>query len=277
MRTEEIAEVLGADPDGVAASRDEALRRVATDVGMGEDNLDEVRARLAELPPEQWLGGTAVASAAGPEPETEEEPAEEATREEPVREEPVREPGQRTPLTAGKRRRRSLWPALLGLLLLAGVIVAVALAAGSDDDDGGSEQAKTEETGGGSNNGGGGGSSTPPEPEGHEGGVRFEPVGSGKADGRARLTDGGERIVVQVRDLPSPPNGGHYEVWLYSSLIESHSLGRSRDPVVEVDAKLPQDWQDYKFVDVSIEPPDGNASHSGQSVARVPTSELSGQ
>src|SRR5829696_7290114 len=90
MRTEEIAEVLGADPDGVAASRDEALRRVARDVGLGEDNLDEVRARLAELPAEQWLGGAATrpepTTAEEEAPAAEEEPVAEAPREAPARE-----------------------------------------------------------------------------------------------------------------------------------------------------------------------------------------------
>src|SRR5215210_2470291 len=56
MRTEEIAEMLGAEPWNVALSRDEALRRVAAAVGMPrEDELDDVRAQLAELPAEEWL------------------------------------------------------------------------------------------------------------------------------------------------------------------------------------------------------------------------------
>src|SRR5829696_8901102 len=130
MRTEEIAEVLGADPDGVAASRDEALRRVARDVGLGEDNLDEVRAQLAELPAEQWLGGTG-GSAARPEPAAEEHAP--AIEDEPVTEEarqaPARETTRQPSITPGARRR-SVWPALLALVLLAGVIVAIALAAG---------------------------------------------------------------------------------------------------------------------------------------------------
>jgi hypothetical protein len=235
---------------------------------MGEEDLDEVRARLAELPAEEWLGGTGPMAAA---PETvDEEPAPEPEPEP----DPKPEAARATPLTPGARRRRSVWPALLGLLLLAGVIVVIALAAGGaggngdEEGSGGATQAQSEETGG---------STPPPEPEGHEGGVQFEPVGGGNADGRARLTDGGERIVVQVRGLPSPPNGGHYEVWLYSSLIESSSVGRSRQPVVQVDEKLPPDWQDYKFVDISVEAADGNAGHSGQSVARVRVDELSGQ
>src|SRR3954469_11926836 len=66
MRTEEIAEVLGAEPESVEASRDEALERIAGDVGIEE--LDTVRARLAELPADQWLGqrtnGAAIAEKA---------------------------------------------------------------------------------------------------------------------------------------------------------------------------------------------------------------------
>jgi hypothetical protein len=287
MRTEEIAEVLGADPDSVAASRDEALRRVAVDVGLGEENLDEVRAQLAELPAEEWLGGTAAPTA---DPEAEprvadpsaEEPAVVEPEAEPAPEPAAERTASRTaPITAGARRRRPVWPALLGLLLLAGVIAAIALAAGGDDEEstggGGDTQAQTGESGGGGGGGDGGGSTPPPEPEGHEGGPRFEPIGAGQAEGRARLTDGGERIEVQLRDLPSPPNGGHFEVWLYSSLIESRSLGRSRDPVVRVEAKLPPDWQDYKFVDVSLEPSDGNAGHSGESVARLRVKQLAAE
>ena len=54
MRPDEIADMLGAEPDSVAMSRDEALRRVAASMGMG-GRLDEVCARLAELPAEEWL------------------------------------------------------------------------------------------------------------------------------------------------------------------------------------------------------------------------------
>src|SRR3954466_14873096 len=58
MRTEEIADVLGAEPENVEASRDEALQRIASDVGVSE--LDEVRARLAELPQEEWIAPAAT-------------------------------------------------------------------------------------------------------------------------------------------------------------------------------------------------------------------------
>src|SRR3954451_14550536 len=90
MRTEEIADVLGAEPESVEASRDEALQRIASDVGMNE--LDEVRARLAELPADEWIaprqnGSATVADA-------------DADAEEPEDE----------------KRLRTLWPLLLGLV-----------------------------------------------------------------------------------------------------------------------------------------------------------------
>src|SRR3712207_2607737 len=63
MRTEEIAEMLGAEPASVETSRDEALRRVAADLGMeGEREIDYLRALLAELPAEDWVGGRAPAN-----------------------------------------------------------------------------------------------------------------------------------------------------------------------------------------------------------------------
>src|SRR4051794_39267388 len=83
MRPEEIAEMLGAETETVARNRDDALRRVAADVGMERyDQLDEVRALLAELPAEEWLGaapardGDAAGAAPARVPEAVGEPAE---------------------------------------------------------------------------------------------------------------------------------------------------------------------------------------------------------
>src|SRR3954447_11309666 len=76
MRPEEIAEMLGAEPDTVARNRDDALRRVAADLGMERyDQLDEVRAQLAELPAKEWLGAAAGDEEEAAEPEREAEPA----------------------------------------------------------------------------------------------------------------------------------------------------------------------------------------------------------
>src|SRR3954452_25003806 len=80
MRTEEIADVLGAEPQSVEASRDEALQRLATDVGMHDD---DVRDRLAEMAHDEWDGNgngnvaTATATVEPPEAEEPKPPAKE--------------------------------------------------------------------------------------------------------------------------------------------------------------------------------------------------------
>ena len=302
MRTEEIAELLGADPDSVAASRDEALRRVADDVGMNdtEQHLDEVRTRLAELPAAEWLGEAARATngtsrSADPEaepavvaePEAEAEPAVVAPAEaeppeaapaepeaEPMAESPEREEPEvkaatppispvTPPLAAGARRRRPIVPVLLGLLLVGGVILVIALASGGDDE----QAASPAPTGAAkpppAQNGGGEPTGTP-----------LEPVGSFAADakGTATVEDGQLRVTVdglpQLRDRD-------YVVWLYSSLIDSRNLANVRGTTIDLETKLPADWERYRFVDVSVEPRDGKPNvHSGESVMRVPTSDL---
>jgi hypothetical protein len=298
MRTEEIAEVLGADPDSVAASRDEALRRVAEDVGMpGHHQVDEVRARLAELPADDWLGraatnGAATAASALAEARIETAPVEplpapvallqpateqaegggqtaDGTAEAPEAEE-VAEPEETATTTrtsAEPRERRRVLPVLLGLLVVAGVIVAVVLGSGG--------------------NGGKKASSAPsaaapaskpkpakpqPQPKPPSPGARVAAFGAAaNVSGTARIA--GDHLVLDVSGLPAP-RGGYYEVWLYNSLIDAASLGKSQSGHIKLDAKLPGDWKRYRFVDVSREPNDGNASPSGESVARVPVSRL---
>src|SRR3954453_18854906 len=57
MTPEEIGELLGTDAESVVAVREGALRQVARELDMEDSSrLDEVRARLAELPAEAWTG-----------------------------------------------------------------------------------------------------------------------------------------------------------------------------------------------------------------------------
>src|SRR4051794_41835266 len=53
MKPEEIGDLLGTDPESVVAAREAALEQLATELDMEDaSQLDEVRARLAELPAE---------------------------------------------------------------------------------------------------------------------------------------------------------------------------------------------------------------------------------
>ncbi|MDH3293783.1 MAG: anti-sigma factor [Acidimicrobiia bacterium] len=88
------------------------------------------------------------------------------------------------------------------------------------------------------------------------------------ASGRARLTeiDGAYQLELDVPDLPDAD--GFYEVWIIDTDVEGmYSLG-----VVTGDATftLPPniDPADYPVIDVSVEPADGDPTHSGQSIWR---------
>ena len=239
MRTEEIAEVLGAEPESVEASRDEALQRIAGDVGI--DELDEVRARLAELPADEWLGrrnGTAVAEVEPEDADAEAEAKGPASVDEP-------------------KKRRSLWPMLLGLLLIAGVIVAIALGTSGSDNKTASPTSAS--------------ASTPkPAPASNSapGPAKLAPIGAAKASGTATLS--GKTLTLKASGLPN----GHYEVWVYNSILDATSIAKANGGSFTVSAGLPGNWKRYRYVDVSREQADGNVSHSGVSVLRVPTSSL---
>ena len=64
LRPDEIAGVLGMDEDTVVDARERALVLVADQLGIdGDDRLDQVRARLAELPADEWSGVAPAVSA----------------------------------------------------------------------------------------------------------------------------------------------------------------------------------------------------------------------
>ena len=102
--------------------------------------------------------------------------------------------------------------------------------------------------------------------------VALEPVaGSGqRAAGRARLE--GDRIVISVKG--AAPSGARrfYEVWLLNSTNDLVALGAFRVPAsgdASVTLPVPVRAGDFRFVDVSLEPEDGDPRHSGASVLRA--------
>ena len=241
MRPEEIGDLLGTDPESVIVAREGALEQLADELGMDDvSELDDVRARLAELPAEAWTGPRPGAATNGKPP-----------------------PIKREPVVEEPRRRRSRLPLLLAALALAVVILVIALAAGGDDD-GSTNQAP------------------PPSPAGKPTGskkpapgptsprVRLTHLG-GQGSGTARLGDGGKRLLIDADGL----RNATYQVWLYDSLLDAKSLGAATGTTLQLDLKLPQDATHYKYVDVSLEPKDGNPNHSGRSVLRVPVAKLS--
>jgi hypothetical protein len=268
MRPEEIGDLLGTDPESVVVAREGALEQLATELEMGDvSELDNVRTRLAELPAEAWTGAAPTGNGAPP---AAERPKLAVLAEEEKRESPKPEPAKRKP----EPERKSRTPLLLGLLAVAAVVLVVVLASSGGDK---SNTAATSSPAPQQK-------PTPAKPTGTKPApakpaartVSLASVGgAGGVTGTAALTQGGKRLRVDVSGLPDP-HGGAYQVWLYDSVIDAVSLVKVGGTKLALDLKLPQNASHYRYLDISLEPADGNPNHSGQSVLRVPLSKLSG-
>lgn len=149
---------------------------------------------------------------------------------------------------AARSRRRSRWT-----LAAAALVVGAALGAGAI--------AVTQKSG-------------DPDPTQVEAIATLDPVPGGPLTepdptlGRAELVavDGAQRVVVDTEKLPAIT--GAYEVWLFGNdgkMVSLGSLDAGRG-----DFTVPQgiDTSEYRTIDISDEPADGNPTHSGLSVVR---------
>jgi len=98
----------------------------------------------------------------------------------------------------------------------------------------------------------------------------LEPVDAGSAHGQAVLqsTPDGRILKVTLKDLPE--TSGFYEVWFMNAdnggAVSLGSLDAEHPTTFAVPAGLR--LSDYPYVDVSVEPLDGNPAHSSDSIAR---------
>jgi hypothetical protein len=83
--------------------------------------------------------------------------------------------------------------------------------------------------------------------------------------------DGKRQVIVQAASLPPNRPRQAYEVWLYNSPQDARSLGAQvtdQRGTFQGAGPLPDDYQRFKFIDVSKEAIDQNRNHSGNSVLR---------
>jgi hypothetical protein len=85
-----------------------------------------------------------------------------------------------------------------------------------------------------------------------------------------RVVDGQRRLVVHAEGMPEQADGD-YEAWLLdrddpAGRMEALGVLGQDGPGLTVPASL--DLSRYNIVDISAEPHDGNAAHSGRSMLR---------
>jgi Anti-sigma-K factor rskA len=251
MKPEEIGELLGTDPESVVAAREAALGQLATELETEDPSqLDEVRTRLAELPADAWTANGAA------------RPKLSVVR------------GEKSTKPPAERKRSRL-PLLLALLAVAVAALVIVLASsGGDTKTAAKPKANAPAP-----------APAPPKPAASKPkpAKKAAPPAAPKethlvalgtssgATGTAALTQGGQRLTLKASGLAP----GAYQVWLYNSVIDATSLTKVEGTKLSLDLKLPPDASHYRYVDVSLEPADGNPNHSGESVLRVPLSKLS--
>ena len=109
-----------------------------------------------------------------------------------------------------------------------------------------------------------------PKPQVTSGGLLTPLSGASAARGRARLN--GRNLTLTVSGLPKP--AGTYQVWLYNNEIDAVPVTSMSSGSATVRARLPVSPAGYRYLDVSLEPADGNPNHSGQSLLRAPLRSL---
>lgn len=265
----EIGELLHKEPTDVARGRDAVLELLADALDVaGPDRRERVREAVAALPDEAWRP---AASAVEPPPQPAARkspppppppPRDPVVTDEPLDREPDLPPATREredeiyfePEPRGSRRGGLLL--LLALLAVLGVVLALVLSGGDDDgsNESGSQPAPKQ------------GDDPPakPGPQGQD--ASLEPLAGGRGEGRLVVTD--EGATITLRGLPKPD--GAYQVWLYDSVVDAKSLGTITDGSGRLEVKLPADARQYEFLDISLEPADGNPNHSGDSILRAP-------
>lgn len=107
--------------------------------------------------------------------------------------------------------------------------------------------------------------------------VSFDRLGD-TASGNASLVSQDDQLVIEIVDsrLPDPGEGADLEVWLIqpddegnvADLVSLGVVNPVEPGVLEIPAS--HDPAIYYVVDISVEPRDGDASHSGRSILRGP-------
>ncbi len=97
---------------------------------------------------------------------------------------------------------------------------------------------------------------------------QLEPLGSTTASARLVAEDGETRIVLVATQMPPAPSGERYELWLIDEDLRDPQLLGVVSGSGQVTLPPSVDPRTHPIVDISLEPDDGDRSHSGRSLMR---------
>ena len=283
---ERLTELTGMSIEALGTRREKIVARLAAELGLPEP---DIRGALEQISPDEEFvtppdpegisvepsGPNGAVPPAAPEPTADARPPRRADRRRPARPpEPTAEApqdtAQPTPPTdePSPRPRRGLWLGLVALAIIVAAVI-VGLTGGGSSPQKSHRAASTASTPTTATQ-----TPTVPAPTHPTGGPVPAPLaglpgGPAHASGTVRLSGPVKhlRLNLTVRGLPAP-HAGHYEVWLYNSVLDSRPLARLRAGHHRLVARLPATARRYRWIDISFQPV-GAINHSGESELRA--------
>lgn len=267
-----LTELTGMSVAALQARREKIVTRLAAALGLPDV---DVRGALQGISPEKEaltatapngvteappsLNGTAVVKAEAPPAEAEAPPS--GPDAVPPPDDSADAPG----------RRRWLWAGIVAAALMAAVVIALVASGGSSPPARRAATARTPSTATTATQTPTAAAPTPAHPTGGPVPVPFAglPGGLMHASGAVKLSGpiGHLKLNLTVKGLPAAHHG-HYEVWLYNTVIDSQPLGRLRNGRPRLTVRLPGNARHYRWIDISFQPV-GVVNHSGESELRA--------
>jgi hypothetical protein len=261
LAEQDIEDLLGIGPGGLAARRTAAEIEFAGELGVG---LGELHAELPELTEEAWTGDFAPATDEfEPHPDDDLEPLPDADWAPP--------PGGEMDPPDGSSGLGHWIAALVAALAIAAIVLVVIVA---NADNGSNNTSRTTSSPAKTTATDSAGTKTTPATPGAGPVVTLQRLNGTNGKGTAQLTGlpSQPKVHLKVRDFLEPQGGG-YAVWLYNSPDDAKLLHSTTQPDLDVTLPLPTGYRNYRFVDVSREA-DANPGHMGLSLLRTAFADL---
>jgi hypothetical protein len=275
---ERLTTLTGLSIDALNARREKIIAQLAAELGLPDE---DIRGALVQISPDDEAlnapgpngaagvapssNGAATVTEAEAPPPAAQTPATDAEAPETAAPTPATDTEAPATPTETPRRRRGLWLALAVLAVIVAAVIVIVAGGGSSSPTprraastpSTATQAPTV--------------ATPAHPTGAPVPVPFAglPGGLTHASGSVKLSGPVKHLMLNltVRGLPNA-HAGHYDVWLYNSVLDSRPLARLRNGHHRLTTPLPRSARHYRWIDISFQPV-GAVNHSGESELRA--------